>query len=215
VKTAHLAVLAAGLVALQGASEPAGPAGQQSAPVDETKLVETAIFAGGCFWCMEPPFEKLPGVREVVSGYTGGAKLNPTYEEVSAGTTGHAEVVQVTFDPREVSYQTLLDVFWRNIDPVDARGQFCDKGSQYRPAIFPRGPAQQELAEKSLAGFASSGRFKEAIAVQIAPASVFYPAEDYHQDYARKNPIRYRFYRSSCGRDARLEEVWGTEAGGH
>jgi len=200
-----LTALAAGLLGLPTDAE---------TPAPEPAL-ETAIFAGGCFWCMEPPFEKLPGVRDVVSGYTGGHDPDPTYEEVSTGGTGHTEAVQVTYDPRQVTYAKLLDVFWHNVDPLDARGQFCDKGPQYRPGIFARGDAQRALAEKSLADLAESGRFEQPIAVQVEPAGTFYPAEDYHQDYAEKNPLRYRFYRAGCGRDARLEAVWGDAAGGH
>ena len=167
----------------------------------------TAIFAGGCFWCMEPPFEKLKGVKSVVSGYVGGATKNPTYEEVSAGGTGHYEAVLVTYDPRQVSYATLLDVFWRNVDPLDASGQFCDKGHQYRAAIFYRNPAERQLAEQTKQKIAQTKRWN--IVTQILPATPFYLAEGYHQDYATKNPVRYKFYRFNCGRDHRLEQLWG------
>lgn len=167
----------------------------------------TAIFAGGCFWCMEPPFEKLNGVKSVVSGYTGGVTKNPTYEEVSAGGTGHYEAVLVTYDPRQVSYAKLLDVFWRNIDPLDASGQFCDKGDSYRAAIFYRNPAERQLAEQTKQKIAQTKRGN--IATQILPATPFYLAEGYHQDYAKKNPVRYKFYRFNCGRDHRLEQLWG------
>jgi peptide-methionine (S)-S-oxide reductase len=167
----------------------------------------TAIFAGGCFWCMEPPFEKLKGVVSVVSGYTGGVTKNPTYEEVSDGGTGHYEAVLVTYDPKQVSYATLLDVFWHNIDPLDASGQFCDKGGQYRAAIFYRNPAERQLAEQTKQKIAQAKRWN--IATQILPATPFYLAEGYHQDYAKKNPVRYKFYRFNCGRDHRLEQLWG------
>ena len=168
-----------------------------------------AIFAGGCFWCMEPPFDKLPGVKSTISGYIGGRGANPTYEQVSAGRTGHAEAVQVTYDPARVSYATLLTVFWRNIDPVAVDRQFCDAGDQYRSAIFTVGAEQQRLAEASKRALQAGKRFDRPIATEIVAASKFYPAEGYHQDYYVKNPLRYKFYRSSCGRDKRLEQVWG------
>jgi methionine-S-sulfoxide reductase len=173
---------------------------------------ELATFAGGCFWCMEPAFEKVKGVSEVLSGYTGGQKQNPTYEEVSSGTTGHAESVQVKYDPAVVTYAKLLDVYWMNVDPLDADGQFCDKGNQYRTAIFTHSAEQKKLAEASRDALAKSDRFKgKKIVTEITPATTFTPAEDYHQGYYKKNPIRYKFYRSRCGRDARLDEVWGKD----
>jgi len=172
-----------------------------------------ATFAGGCFWCMEPPYEKLPGVVAVVSGYTGGAKANPTYEQVSAGTTGHAEAVQVVYDPKKVTYEQLLDVFWHNIDPTVKDRQFCDGGSQYRSAIFYMDGAQRQAAEASKAALDKSKPFREPIVTEIAMAGAFYPAEDYHQDYYKKNPVRYQIYRSGCGRDARLKQLWGDKAG--
>jgi peptide-methionine (S)-S-oxide reductase len=172
-----------------------------------------ATFAGGCFWCMEPPYEKLPGVVEVVSGYTGGSKANPTYEQVSSGTTGHAEAVQVVYDPKKITYEQLLDVFWHNIDPTVKDRQFCDGGPQYRSAIFYMDNAQRQAAEASRAALEKSKPFKEPIVTQIAMASAFYPAEDYHQDYYKKNPVRYQIYRSGCGRDARLKQLWGDKAG--
>jgi len=168
-----------------------------------------ATFAGGCFWCMEPPFEKLAGVVSVTSGYTGGAKANPSYEEVSAGGTGHAEAVEIKYDPSQVSFEKLLDVFWRNIDPTVADRQFCDVGSQYRSAIFVHDAAQRKAAEASLAAVAK--KLGLPVKTQIADAGRFYPAEEYHQDYAKKNPLRYRYYRHGCGRDARLEELWGKD----
>ena len=167
-----------------------------------------ATFAGGCFWCMEPPFDKLDGVVSTTSGYTGGTKKNPTYEEVSAGGTGHAESVQVVYDPAKVSYAKLLDVFWHNVDPVTADAQFCDHGHQYRTAIFVHDAEQKKLAEQTKAQVQKKFLEKK-VATEIVPASVFYPAEEYHQDYYEKNPIRYKFYRTSCGRDARLEQLWG------
>ncbi|MBG0775281.1 MAG: peptide-methionine (S)-S-oxide reductase MsrA [Desulfovibrionaceae bacterium] len=174
-----------------------------------------ATFAGGCFWCMESPFDNVPGVLETTPGYTGGHTENPTYEQVSAGATGHAESVQVTYDPRVTDYATLLDVYWRNVDPVDAAGQFCDRGNQYRTAIFYHDAEQRRLAEESRARLEASGRLPGHVATQIVPAGPFYPAEAYHQDYYRRNPLRYAFYRYGCGRDARLKEIWGEEAGGH
>jgi peptide-methionine (S)-S-oxide reductase len=167
-----------------------------------------ATFAGGCFWCMEPPFDELDGVLSTLSGYTGGTKKNPTYEEVSAGSTGHTEAVQITFDPKKISYEKLLEVFWRNIDPLTANGQFCDMGSQYRSAIFYHDPMQKRLAEQSKKNLQS--RFKQPIVTEIVAAVEFYPAEDYHQDYYKKNPIRYYVYTSGCGRERRLREVWGS-----
>ena len=175
----------------------------------------TAIFAGGCFWCEETAFEGLPGVFSVVSGYTGGQKKNPTYEQVSSGGTGHAESVEVTYDPGKISYEKLLEVFWHNVDPFQKDGQFCDHGTQYRSAIFPRDEAQRKAAEESKRRLEEEPRFKGKIVTQIVPASTFYPAEEYHQDFYKKNPARYNSYRQGCGRDARLKEIWGTAAGGH
>ncbi len=172
-----------------------------------------ATFAGGCFWCMEGPFDVLPGVISTTSGYTGGTKANPTYEEVSSGTTGHAESVQVVYDPKKVTYEKLLDVFWHNIDPTTRDRQFCDGGTQYRSAIFYHDAAQREAAEASKAALDKSKPFKQPIVTQIVMAGAFYPAEDYHQDYYKKNPVRYQLYRSGCGRDARLRELWGDKAG--
>jgi peptide-methionine (S)-S-oxide reductase len=171
-----------------------------------------ATFAGGCFWCMEPPYDKLDGVIATISGYIGGKKDNPTYEEVSAGITGHAEAVQVEYDPKKVSYEKLLDVFWHNVDPTQKDGQFCDHGTQYRTAIFVHDDEQKRLAEASKAALLKSKPFKGDIVTEIVPAMKFYPAEDYHQDYYVKNPVRYKFYRTGCGRDARLKEVWGAAA---
>ncbi|MBT2785198.1 MULTISPECIES: peptide-methionine (S)-S-oxide reductase MsrA [unclassified Halomonas] len=171
-----------------------------------------ATFAGGCFWCMEPPYDNQPGVSATISGYIGGELENPSYEDITRGNTGHAEVVQIEYDPEQISYAQLLEIFWRNIDPFAVDRQFCDVGDQYRAAIFYHNDEQRELAEASKAEM--EARFDREIATQIVPATTFWPAEEYHQDYYQKNPVRYKFYRYSCGRDGRLEEVWGEEAGG-
>ena len=181
---------------------------QQPSPASSTDSAK-ATFAGGCFWCMEPPFDKLPGVISTTSGYTGGQKKNPTYHEVSAGSTGHAEVVQVVYDPKQVSYEKLLDVFWHNVDPTQKDGQFCDHGSQYRTAIFYHDEEQKQLAEAAKAKLQQDKSFQGEIVTEIVPAEEFYAAEEYHQDYATKNPIRYKFYRTGCGRDQRLKQLWG------
>lgn len=170
-----------------------------------------ATFAGGCFWCMEGPFEKQAGVREVVSGYTGGPEERPSYKQVARGLTGHTEAVQVVFDPKVVSYDKLLDIFWRSMDPTDARGQFADRGSQYRPGIFFHDQAQKKAAESSKKKLAASGRFKEPIVVEIAKFEVFYPAEEYHQNYYLTNPKRYKAYRKGSGREGFLARVWADE----
>jgi len=183
-----------------------GRAESASSPVPSTSK-GVATFAGGCFWCMEPPFDRLPGVISVTSGYTGGTMKNPSYEDVSAGGTGHAESVEVRFDPAKITYQKLLDVYWHNVDPLTANAQFCDHGSQYRTAIFYHDEEQHRLAEASMK--AVQKRFRQPIVTQIVPATEFYPAEDYHQHYYKKNPIRYKFYRFNCGRDQRLEQLWG------
>lgn len=177
----------------------------------KTPLLEKATFAGGCFWCIVHPFENLDGVKEVVSGYTGGQKANPTYEQVSAGGTGHMESIEVTYDPGKVSYEKLLDVFWRQINPTDADGQFVDRGPQYRSAIFYHNEVQKRLAEESKKKLGSSGRFDKPIVTEIRPAGPFYPAEEYHQDYWKKNPVRYKFYRYNSGRDQYLQKIWGKE----
>jgi peptide-methionine (S)-S-oxide reductase len=215
----HRRILAALLMALAAAAPAlslrvasAQTSPPASAPTVPGGTLRTAIFAGGCFWCMEGPFEALDGVTDVVSGYSGGRLANPTYEDVGRGGTGHAEVVRVTYDPRKVSYPTLLDVYWRNVDPFDAGGQFCDRGDSYRSEIFVATPEERQLAEASKS--ALEKRFGRTIATRITGASAFYAAEDYHQDYHRRNPVRYKFYRGGCGRDARLEAVWGKEARG-
>ena len=174
--------------------------------------LEKATFAGGCFWCMEPPYDALPGVVSTTSGYMGGSTNNPTYEQVSAGVTGHAEVVQVVYDPKRVSYAKLVDVFWRNIDPTVRDRQFCDTGTQYRTAVFYHTPEQKRVADESKAKLEQSKPFKAPIVTPVQAAGEFWPAEGYHQDYYLKNPARYKFYRTGCGRDARLEELWGKAA---
>jgi peptide-methionine (S)-S-oxide reductase len=188
-----------------------------SATVEEEEaehaIQARAIFAGGCFWCMQPPYDKLDGVISTTAGYTGGTVKDPTYEQVSAGTTGHAEAVEVIYDPEVVSYETLLKVFWHNIDPLDGGGQFCDRGSQYRSAIFYLNNAQKEAAMASLNALQSSGQLKGPIRTQLVMASAFYPAEDYHQNYYQRNSVRYNFYRWGCGRDERLQTLWGDNAG--
>jgi peptide-methionine (S)-S-oxide reductase len=171
--------------------------------------VEKATFAGGCFWCTEEAFEKTPGVIEAVSGYMGGKQKNPTYEQVSTGRTGHTEVVEVRYDPAKVSYEKLLDVFWLNHDPTVKDRQFCDSGSQYRPEIFYHSEEQKRLAEASKAKWEKQKPFRQAIVTPITRASEFYPAEDYHQDYYKKNPLQYRFYVTGCGRYDRLDSLWG------
>ncbi|MFW5695583.1 MAG: peptide-methionine (S)-S-oxide reductase MsrA [Alkalispirochaeta sp.] len=171
-----------------------------------------AVLAGGCFWCMEPPYDKLPGVVETISGYTGGSVENPTYQQVVRNNTGHYEAVLVVYRPEEISYEELLEVFWVNIDPLDDGGQFCDRGSSYRSGIFYRTSEQRRIADASKTELESSGRLRGTVVTEILPAEEFYVAEEYHQDYYRKNPIRYRTYRTGCGRDARLRQLWGSDA---
>ncbi|MGB5765439.1 MAG: peptide-methionine (S)-S-oxide reductase MsrA [Arenicellales bacterium] len=175
-----------------------------------SSATEKAIFAGGCFWCMEPPFDKIDGVISTTSGYTSGHQKNPTYKQVSAGVTGHTEAIEIVFDPDKVSYEKLLEVFWLNIDPLNAKGQFCDYGTQYRTGIYYLDEQQQKLAEASLAGI--KNKLNKPIATEIKAATQFYPAEDYHQNYYQVNPVRYNYYRWSCGRDQRLQELWGEQA---
>ena len=171
-----------------------------------------ATFAGGCFWCVESDFDKVPGVLETESGYTGGTLENPTYDDVTAGGTGHYEAVRITYDPAKVSYDKLLDVFWHSVDPTDAGGQFCDRGESYRTAVFAHSPEQKQAAVASKKTINESGDLQGSIVTPILMAKAFYPAEDYHQGYYMKDPLRYRFYRFGCGRDNRLREVWGKEA---
>jgi len=201
---AMLGLAAFGLPALAQTPAPASSA----APALATATAR-ATFAGGCFWCVESDFDKVPGVLSTTSGYIGGSTPNPTYEQVSRKTTGHAEAVEIVFDPSKVSYETLLAKYWRSIDPTTADRQFCDVGSPYRTAIFTHDAAQLEAARRSLADLQKTKPFTEPIVTRIEPAGPFYRAEDYHQDYSLKNPVRYRYYRSSCGRDARLEALWG------
>jgi peptide-methionine (S)-S-oxide reductase len=188
-------------------------AGEQSS-VHEGQAAESgtmakAYFAGGCFWCMEEAFEKVDGVLDVLSGYMGGSVKNPSYEDVSAGRTGHAESVEVRYDPRKLTYPQLLEVFWRNVDPVTPEAQFCDHGNQYRAAIFYQGEEEKRLAEESKRAIEQSKRFSTPIATQVTAASEFYPAEEYHQDFYKKNPFRYKYYKFTCGRAQRLEALWG------
>ena len=182
-------------------------------PAAPAPTTAKATFAGGCFWCVEADFDKLDGVISTTSGYIGGTVANPTYEQVSAKTTGHAEVVEIVYDPRKVSYDRLLEYFWRTTDPTAKDRQFCDAGTPYRHAIFANGAEQLAAAKASLAALEKTKPFKEPIVTQIALATTFYPAEDYHQDYYKKNPVRYKYYRNGCGRDARLKQLWGDLAG--
>ena len=182
-------------------------------PVSSSPALAKAIFAGGCFWCVESDFDKVPGVISTTSGYTGGKTANPTYEQVSSHTTGHAEAVEVVYDPAKVSYQRLLAYYWHTIDPTVKDQQFCDHGTPYRTAIFALNAEQLQLAQASRAALDKTKPFKDAIQTEITLAGTFYPAEDYHQDYYKKNPLRYKYYRASCGRDARLQQLWGTQAG--
>jgi len=197
-------VLIAGLAALAAAPRAAATPAPGGAKA-------TATFAGGCFWCMVHPFDQLPGVISVTSGYSGGTKDHPTYEEVSAGGTGHAESVQVVYDPARVTYEKLLDVYWHNIDPFARESQFCDHGHQYRSVIFYHDAAQKQLAEATKVAWEK--KLGKPIATEIVAYTKFWPAEDYHQDYYKKNPLRYKYYRYSCGRDQRLEQVWGKKTG--
>ena len=180
--------------------------GGDAEPADQSRAVAT--FAGGCFWCMEPPYDKLEGVYSTTTGYIGGDTKDPTYREVTTGTTGHYEAVQVEYDPGVVSYETLLDVFWRNVDPLDDGGQFCDRGPQYRTGIFYHNERQRELALESKRELADSDTLPGEIVTEIMPATAFYAAEEYHQNYYEKNPLSYRFYKFTCGREARLDELW-------
>ena len=199
------------LLLITGLPATVSAAGNDANPLPRVPRLEKATFAGGCFWCMEEALDKVDGVVSTTSGYTGGQKANPTYEEVSAGGTGHAESVQILFDPAKISYEKLLNVFWHNIDPTTPDRQFCDKGRQYRSAIFYHNENQKRLAEASKKLLEQSKAFKETIVTEIVPASEFYPAEEYHQDFYQKNPFRYKFYKYSCGRAQRLQELWGKE----
>ncbi len=197
------------LLVLCGAGLGSGATAQALEPPPSDPKLAIATFAGGCFWCMEPPYDELKGVISTTSGYTGGHKKNPNYDEVSAGVTGHTEALRVVYDPAVISYARLLEVFWRNHDPLTRNRQFCDGGSQYRAGVFTHDAEQKRLAEDSKRALEASGRFKQPIVTEITPAGAFYRAEDYHQDYYVKNPLRYKFYVSRCGRYARLKELWG------
>ena len=198
------------LISIVFAAVACSTSAQNVAPASESGERAVAVFAGGCFWCTESDFDKVPGVLSTTSGYIGGRVENPTYEQVSGGGTGHIEAVQVVYDPRRVSYPALVDHFFRTIDPLDGGGQFCDRGSQYRSAIFVADEQQRRIAEETRMKLAQA--LPKPIATDILPAARFYPAEDYHQDYYKKNPVRYRFYRLNCGRDSRLKKVWGEAA---
>ena len=217
-RRAAVGVVLRGALAATGLAvpRPAYPQSFGTAARPPNAGLAVATFAGGCFWCMEPPFDALEGVVSTTSGYTGGRTERPSYTQVGVGGTGHLEAVRVVFDPAKVSYERLLEVFWHNIDPLDAGGQFCDRGETYGTAVFVHDAGQRRLAEASKAALESEDRRRGTIVTQIRDAGPFWPAEDYHQDYYRKNPARYRFYRWNCGRDARLREVWGAgAAGGH
>jgi peptide-methionine (S)-S-oxide reductase len=205
-----LAVLVA-VVTARAAS--AGNANVQQPMASQSGNLEKATFAGGCFWCMEHPFDELPGVVSVTSGYSGGQKMNPTYAEVSAGGTGHAESVQVVYDPSKIRYEKLLAVYWHNIDPTVKDRQFCDSGHQYRSAIFFHSEEQRRLAMRSKEVLEKNKPFREHVVTEITQAGEFFPAEEYHQHYYKKNPLRYKYYRTGCSRDRRLNELWGKEAG--
>ncbi len=212
VNQTDVAVTAPSVTVPVAADTSANSPAEANSPADAENL-STAIFAGGCFWCMEKPFDELPGVVSTTSGYTGGTVENPTYNQVSSGGTGHYEAMEVRYNPKQVSYDQLLETFWVNIDPVDSKGQFCDKGDQYRSAIFYETPAQQQEAADSKEKIAE--RLKSAIATEILPAATFYDAEDYHQNYYQTHAVRYKIYRYSCGRDQRLAQVWGEDAPEH
>ncbi|MGB2176902.1 MAG: peptide-methionine (S)-S-oxide reductase MsrA [Hyphomonas sp.] len=206
--------LAAGLAAMAlGFFSSAGAQDQVSSP--DAKRLSTAVFAGGCFWCVEADFDKVDGVVSTISGYTGGTVANPTYKQVSHEKTGHYEAVKVTYDPDKVSYDALVDYYFRHIDPTDATGQFCDKGESYRSAVFVADASQREVAETEVSMIDASGVLGKPVVTQILDASTFWPAEDYHQDYYKKNPLKYRYYRTACGRDARVKKVWADASNGH
>jgi len=208
-----LAALAAALPSF-AASAPA-PSARTAAPPAAPARTEKATFAAGCFWCAEAAFEGKPGVISVVSGYSGGEERDPTYEQVSAGRTGHYESVQVTFDPAKIGYERILDIFWRNVDPTQGDGQFCDRGGQYRSAIFVMSATQRRIAEESRRRLVAKKRWKAPVVTPVLEFRSFWPAEAYHQDYHRKNPVEYRTYRLGCGRDRRLRELWGEGAPPH
>lgn len=204
-------LLLASLLAACGPSAAQSPEPPSGGRAIGAGAVAVAVFAGGCFWCTESDFDKVPGVLSTTSGYIGGTLANPSYEQVSSGTSGHIEAVQVRFDPTKTDYAKLLEAFWPTIDPLTPNRQFCDGGPQYRSAIFYGNAEEQRLAEASKAALQASGRFSQPIVTEILPATPFYPAEDYHQDYHSKNPLRYAYYRNGCGRDQRLEQLWGKQ----
>ncbi len=206
-----LSVLLLGLGSAGCNAKDANETPSNDTTIHDTKY-EKATFAGGCFWCMEPPFDEIPGVISTTSGYTGGSEVNPTYKQVSYGKTGHTEAVQVVYDPAIVTYAQLLEVFWMNIDPTDPDGQFVDRGKQYRPGIFYHNREQKTLALGSRDKLGKSGRFNKPIATEITEATEFYPAEEYHQDFYKKSPLRYKSYRYGSGRDQFIERVWGNTA---
>ena len=208
---AAMLLIAVGGAALAQGSTPTAPAQAPAAAAGTQK----AVFAGGCFWCVESDFDKIDGVLSTTSGYTGGNVANPTYEQVSAKHTGHAEAVEIVFDPKKVSYEKLVEHFWHTIDPTTKDRQFCDAGSPYRTAIFAQDAAQLRIAQASKSALEKSKPFKEPIVTEVVTGGPFYAAEDYHQDYYKKNPVRYNYYRLSCGRDARLKELWGSQAASH
>ncbi len=199
-------------IILFGAYPGAAPGAGQSESVPAPEALEVATFAGGCFWCVESDFDSVPGVVRTVSGYTGGHVKDPTYTQVSSDTTGHREAVQIYYDPKRVTFAELLEIFWRSVNPIDPGGQFCDRGKSYTTAIFVNSEEQQRLAEASKKMLEQSGILKRPVVTTIEMAGPFYPAEDYHQDYYKKNPLRYKFYRLSCGRDARIADLWGEQA---
>jgi len=212
----HLsAVLAVALLLTAGlvlGAAPKSRAAEAPAKAIAEDGLEVATFAGGCFWCVESDFDKVPGVVRTISGYTGGALPDPTYKQVTAGGTGHLEAVQVFYDPKRVAYEMLVEIFWRSVDPTDGGGQFCDRGESYQTAIFANSLEQKQQAEASKGALRDSGALKQPVVTPIQIAGPFYPAEDYHQNYYNENPLRYGFYRYRCGRDARVEELWGADA---
>jgi len=215
VAVATAALTLAILFAVGGAYAGDKSANENTQPAATSGKLEIATFGSGCFWCAESDFDKVKGVVKTISGYMGGKTRSPTYHQVSSGRTGHAEVLQVTFDPKKVSYAKLLDYYWRHTDILDGGGQFCDRGSQYRPVIFVHSPEQKRLALEGKAALDKSGRFKKPLAVEITDASEFTPAETYHQNYYKKNPIRYHVYRYGCGRDQRIKALWGSRQASH
>ena len=214
IRSPQSVALVAGLASMAlGFFSSAGAQDQVSSP--DAKRLSTAVFAGGCFWCVEADFDKVDGVVSTISGYTGGTVANPTYKQVSHEKTGHYEAVKVTYDSDKVSYADLVDYYFHHIDPTDADGQFCDKGESYRSAIFVSNDTEREVAEAEVSAIETSGVLTAPVVTSIVDAATFWPAENYHQDYYRKNPLKYRYYRTACGRDARVKKVWANESAGH